>query len=215
MRVADLEVGVQTPVYLTLQPPVNTPGMNARSANQGEVFIEATYRNFADSIDEESEDKGSKIDLQKAVGEGGKQITDIKSAAEASIKAGVRSSMTARALAITKAASVRASLALKRFGKEKRTVAAEIVMEGEDNAGTEIEAVSERKVEKMMEALQDRLEKEEISSEKRAARWIARSDRPWFQLVSFLLGVVIVLLVLIAYRVNLAINIDLDALNSR
>ena len=56
--------------------------------------------------------------------------------------------------------------------------------------------------------LQERLEKEDINSEKRAARWIARSDRPWFQLVSFLLGVVIVLLVLIAYRINLVIYLD-------
>ena len=39
-----------------------------------------------------------------------------------------------------------------------------------------------------------------------ASRWIARSDRPWFQLVSFLLGTVVVLLVLIAYRLDIAIN---------
>ena len=58
----------------------------------------------------------------------------------------------------------------------------------------------------MIEVLQERFERDEVTSEKRAARWIARSDRPWFQLVSFLLGTVVVLLVLIAYRLDIAIN---------
>ena len=120
------------------------------------------------------------------------------------MKAGITSSMTARALAITKAASVRASLALKRFNKDK-TVAAEIVLDEEGNPIKNIEEVSESRVQKMMENLQERLAREEISSQRRAAKWIARSDKPWFQLVSFLLGVVIVLLVLIAYRIDLAI----------
>jgi hypothetical protein len=208
LRVADLEIGVQTPVWLSLQPPINAPGITSRGFTTGEVFIEATYRGFADDdISSEGEIKGDG------------EIKDIKSAAAASVKAGITSSMTARALAITKAASVRASLALRRFNQdrqEKVSVSAEIVRDDEEIVGQEgisknsnapiAEVVSESKVKKMIEALQERLAKEEITSENRAARWIARSDKPWFQLVSFLLVVVIILLVLVAYRLDLAIT---------
>merc|ERR1711977_186345 len=122
---------------------------------------------------------------ESSEGEGDGEIKDIKSAAAASVKAGITSSMTARALAITKAASVRASLALRRFNQdrqEKVSVSAEIVRDDEEismtgdggsskNSNAPIaEVVSESKVKKMMEALQERLAKEEITSENRAAR---------------------------------------------
>ncbi|WZN58971.1 hypothetical protein HKI87_01g04960 [Chloropicon roscoffensis] len=217
LRVADLEAGVQTPVWLTLQPPPNTPGVIARVASAGEIFIEATYRAFQDEEGEGSAGAGlgagTLLDQPSpdltAAENGDQAITDMRSAAEASTKAGIRSSMTARALAITKAASVRASLALRsRFNQEKKTVSAEIVtdQEGAPGEGADLGEVSESRMQKMIEVLQERFERDEVTSEKRAARWIARSDRPWFQLVSFLLGTVVVLLVLIAYRLDIAIN---------
>ena len=217
LRVADLEAGVQTPVWLTLQPPPNTPGVIARAASAGEIFIEATYRAFQDEEGEGSAGAGlgagTLLDQPSpdltAAENGNQAITDMRSAAEASTKAGIRSSMTARALAITKAASVRASLALRsRFNQEKKTVSAEIVtdQEGAPGEGADLGEVSESRMQKMIEVLQERFERDEVTSEKRAARWIARSDRPWFQLVSFLLGTVVVLLVLIAYRLDIAIN---------
>ncbi|QDZ19887.1 hypothetical protein HOP50_03g24040 [Chloropicon primus] len=211
LRVADLEAGVQTPVWLTLLPPRNMPGVVARTMTTGEIFIEATYRAFQDeeSDSQVSPDAPQEASVSSPFDEDDKQITDIRSAAEASTKAGITSSMTARALAITKAASVRASVALKQFQKDK-TVSAEIVTDAEGTppagGGSELGEVSESRVQKMMEVLQERFERDEVTSEKRAARWIARSDRPWFQLVSFLLGTVIVLLVLVAYRLDLVIN---------
>jgi len=232
LRVADLEAGIQTPVWLTLQPPPSTPGVIARAVTSGEIFIEATYRAFQDDAESSNdEDASDETDVsarafQSECGGANQdhtdqeegQITDIRSAAEASSKAGITSSMTARALAITKAASVRASLALKRFNKDKKTVSAEIVNDEDDSfpdngSGAKMEdPVSESRVQRMMEVLQERFERDEVTSEKRAAKWIARSDRPWFQLVSFLLGVVILLLVLVAWRLDLAIQVEFPSI---
>ena len=208
-------------------------------ANGGELLIEATYRRF---IDDERERESGGGSTRK-----GKGITDVRTAAEASTKAGIKASLTARAMAMTKAASMRAQSVraasvrqLNRFKRSSKNPAsssssssssylgdaAEIskleksiqsmVIQSERQANAEgSEYVNvldqwdpygplgeggagvEDTLEEVMAELQEQLERDERIKEKREDRWIARSDRPWFQFVALLLGVVIALLLLI------------------
>ena len=62
------------------------------------------------------------------------------------------------------------------------------VLDQWDPYGPQGEAGVEDTLEEVMAELQERLERDERIKEKREDRWIARSDRPWFQFVALLLG---------------------------
>ena len=222
---------------MRLEPPSDFGAMGL--ANGGELLIEATYRRFIDDERERERESGGGSTRK------GKGITDVRTAAEASTKAGIKASLTARAMAMTKAASMRAQSVraasvrqLNRFKRSSKNPAsssssssylgdaAEIskleksiqsmVIQSERQANAEgSEYVNvldqwdpygplgeggagvEDTLEEVMAELQEQLERDERIKEKREDRWIARSDRPWFQFVALLLGVVIALLLLI------------------
>ena len=180
--------------------------------SRGAVLLELTYKPFDDTY----ESRNSPAEVQ----EGGVHpdepaIRDVASAAAASASGGVAQTKAAQALAVTKAAAARAAAKAGQAAKAAIVdpIAARLSEDASsgsnEDANQATVSVSEVTVAEVMAEVEQRLtkeEKEEADAERRA---VAKSERPWLQLVSILTVTVISILTVVAYRLDILISIGL------
>jgi hypothetical protein len=102
-------------------------------AAQGAVLVSVAYRAFSDDDADSGYREAAAYAAMVGSQDGAGQITDVKSAADASSRAAVAASAAAAAVAVTKAAAARAAARLVR-GKRPAAVAAAAAAEAEAEA---------------------------------------------------------------------------------
>ncbi len=189
--------------------------------SRGAVLLELTYKPFYDegSYDEDPGSEGviSAEEVTPTPG-GGEEtvIEDFASAAAASASEGVAQTKAAQALAVTKAAAARAAAKAGQAAKAAIVdpIAARLSEEpGEEKvsegAASATVSVSEVTVAEVMAEVEERMTKGEADDADAERRAVAKSERPWLQLVSILTVTVISILTVVAYRLDILISIGL------
>jgi len=188
--------------------------------SRGSVLLELTYKPFYDegSYDEGPGSEGA-ISVEVAPTPGGGEeavIEDFASAAAASASGGVAQTKAAQALAVTKAAAARAAAKAGQAAKAAIVdpIAARLSedpgeAEVDEGAASASVSVSEVTVAEVMAEVEERMTKGEVEDADAERRAVAKSERPWLQLVSILTVTVISILTVVAYRLDILISIGL------
>ena len=193
--------------------------------SRGAVLLELTYKPFyEDPVGSYDEGQGAEgavaasSEAAPAPGGGHEEaaIEDFASAAAASASEGVAQTKAAQALAVTKAAAARAAVKAGQAAKAVIVdpIAARLSEDpGADKAGegaaSATVSVSEVTVAEVMAEVEERMTKGEADDADAERRAVAKSERPWLQLVSILTVTVISILTVVAYRLDILISIGL------
>ena len=178
--------------------------------SRGAVLLELTYKPFyEDPVGSYDEGQGAEgavaasSEAAPAPGGGHEEaaIEDFASAAAASASEGVAQTKAAQALAVTKAAAARAAVKAGQAAKAVIVdpIAARLSEDpGADKAGegaaSATVSVSEVTVAEVMAEVEERMTKGEADDADAERRAVAKSERPWLQLVSILAVTVISIL---------------------
>ena len=233
---------VEPPLATSLAAITTSAGLapaEPAGKGHGELLLEITYKTFTDDWDSGDREYESYRRQQRK--EDGKEssnddvvITDVKTAAEASSRAGLAATKASQAFAVTRAATARA--AVKAATAAREAITDRFNLSGDDDEdgdgdgeGAEPSAepgkeskkrladlpeVSEVTVSQVMVEVEERLSKQEKEDESLERRAVAKSERPWLQLVTILVFVTIVILSVVAWRLDLLLNFNIQPFGS-
>ena len=233
---------VEPPLATSLTAITTSAGLapaEPAGKGHGELLLEITYKTFTDDWDSGDREYESYRRQQRK--EDGKEssnddvvITDVKTAAEASSRAGLAATKASQAFAVTRAATARA--AVKAATAAREAITDRFNLSGDDDEdgdgdgeGAEPSAepgkeskkrladlpeVSEVTVSQVMVEVEERLSKQEKEDESLERRAVAKSERPWLQLVTILVFVTIVILSVVAWRLDLLLNFNIQPFGS-